>query len=144
VRRQIWSAHEKILLQKWCTAGCLHMSHNTVHLRAGMRCLSPRYKPSCLLLLFCPRLFQSNFIHCVHTATTPWYLYLLPWSTYALLSPLKYDVHLNKGKGKDIPVTGRGKWRWGRFSQSTSVSPAKLHSTNFFTTTITYHQGLVQ
>jgi hypothetical protein len=24
------------------------------------------------------------------------------------------------------------KWRWGRFSPSTSVSPANLHSTNFF------------
>jgi hypothetical protein len=29
------------------------------------------------------------------------------------------------------------KWRWGRFSPSTSVSPANLHSTNF--STITYH-----
>jgi hypothetical protein len=30
----------------------------------------------------------------------------------------------------------------GQFSQSTSVSPANLHSTNFYTTTITYHLGL--
>jgi hypothetical protein len=35
------------------------------------------------------------------------------------------------------------KWRWGRFSPSTSVSPAYLHSTNFSTITITYHLGLV-
>jgi hypothetical protein len=37
------------------------------------------------------------------------------------------------------------KWRWGQlFSQSTSVSPANLHSTNFSTITITYHPELVQ
>jgi hypothetical protein len=36
------------------------------------------------------------------------------------------------------------KWRWGRFSPSTSVSPASFHSTNFFTITITYHLRLVQ
>jgi hypothetical protein len=36
------------------------------------------------------------------------------------------------------------KWRWGKFSPSTSVSPVNLHSTNFFTVTITYHPGLVQ
>jgi hypothetical protein len=36
------------------------------------------------------------------------------------------------------------KWRWGRFSPSTSVSPANLHSTNFSTISITYHLGLVQ
>jgi hypothetical protein len=36
------------------------------------------------------------------------------------------------------------KWRWGRFSPRTSVSPAYLHSTNFSTVTITYHPGLVQ
>jgi hypothetical protein len=36
------------------------------------------------------------------------------------------------------------KWRWGRFSPSTSVSPANHHSTNFYTITITYHPGLVQ
>jgi hypothetical protein len=37
-------------------------------------------------------------------------------------------------------------WRWGRFSPSTSVSPANLHSTNFptITITITYHPELVQ
>jgi hypothetical protein len=29
-------------------------------------------------------------------------------------------------------------------SPSTSVSPANLHSTYFFTITITYHPGLVQ
>jgi hypothetical protein len=33
------------------------------------------------------------------------------------------------------------KWRWGRFSPSTSVSPANLHSTNFCTITITYQRG---
>jgi hypothetical protein len=32
----------------------------------------------------------------------------------------------------------------GRFSPSTSVFPANLHSTSFFTITITYHMGLVQ
>jgi hypothetical protein len=32
----------------------------------------------------------------------------------------------------------------GRFSPSTSVSPANLHSTNFSTITIIYHLGLVQ
>jgi hypothetical protein len=36
------------------------------------------------------------------------------------------------------------KWRWGRFSPSTSVSLANLYSTNFSTITITYHPGLVQ
>jgi hypothetical protein len=36
------------------------------------------------------------------------------------------------------------KWRWGRFSQSTSVSPANLYSTSFSTITITCHPGLVQ
>jgi hypothetical protein len=36
------------------------------------------------------------------------------------------------------------KWRWGRFSPSTSVSPANLHFTNFSTITIIYHLGLVQ
>jgi hypothetical protein len=36
------------------------------------------------------------------------------------------------------------KWRWGRFSPSTSVSLANLDSTNFSTITITYHPGLVQ
>jgi hypothetical protein len=36
------------------------------------------------------------------------------------------------------------KWRWGRFSPSTSVSPANLYSTNLSTITITYHPGLVQ
>jgi hypothetical protein len=36
------------------------------------------------------------------------------------------------------------KWRWGKFSSSTSVSLANLHSTNFSTITITYHLGLVQ
>jgi hypothetical protein len=39
---------------------------------------------------------------------------------------------------------GWTKWRWGRFSPSTSVSPANLHSTNFSTITIIYHLGLVQ
>jgi hypothetical protein len=33
------------------------------------------------------------------------------------------------------------KWRWGRFSPSTSVSPANLYSTNFSTITIIYHLG---
>jgi hypothetical protein len=36
------------------------------------------------------------------------------------------------------------KWRWDRFSPSTSVSPANLHSTNSSTIAITYHPGLVQ
>jgi hypothetical protein len=36
------------------------------------------------------------------------------------------------------------KWRWDRFSPSAPVSPAKLHSTNFSTITITYHPGLVK
>jgi hypothetical protein len=35
------------------------------------------------------------------------------------------------------------KWRWGRFSSSTSVSPANLHSTYCSTITLTYHLGLV-
>jgi hypothetical protein len=34
------------------------------------------------------------------------------------------------------------KWRWGRFSPSTSVSPANLHSTNCSTITLIYHLGL--
>jgi hypothetical protein len=36
------------------------------------------------------------------------------------------------------------KWRWGRFSPSTSVSPANLQSTNCSAITLTYHLGLVQ
>jgi hypothetical protein len=36
------------------------------------------------------------------------------------------------------------KWRWGRFSPSTSVSPANLYSIDLFTITITYYSGLVQ
>jgi hypothetical protein len=36
------------------------------------------------------------------------------------------------------------KWRWGRFSPSTSASPANLHSTNCSTITLIYHLGLVQ
>jgi hypothetical protein len=36
------------------------------------------------------------------------------------------------------------KWLWGRFSPSTSVSPANLYSTYFSTITITYHPGLVK
>jgi hypothetical protein len=36
------------------------------------------------------------------------------------------------------------KWRWGRISPSISVSPANLHSTNYYTITHTYHSGLVQ
>jgi hypothetical protein len=36
------------------------------------------------------------------------------------------------------------KWLWNRFSPSTSVSPANLHSTNFSIIIITYHPGLVQ
>jgi hypothetical protein len=35
------------------------------------------------------------------------------------------------------------KWHWGRFSPSTSVSPANSHSTDHFTR-INYHPGLVQ
>jgi hypothetical protein len=34
------------------------------------------------------------------------------------------------------------KWRWGRFSPSTSVSPANLHSTNCSTIILIYHLGL--
>jgi hypothetical protein len=34
------------------------------------------------------------------------------------------------------------KWRWGRFSPSTSASPANLHSTNCSTITLFYHLGL--
>jgi hypothetical protein len=36
------------------------------------------------------------------------------------------------------------KWRWGRFSPSTAVSPANLYSTTFSTITRTYLPGLVQ
>jgi hypothetical protein len=34
------------------------------------------------------------------------------------------------------------KWRWGRFSPGTSVSPANFHSTNSSTITLIYHLGL--
>jgi hypothetical protein len=34
------------------------------------------------------------------------------------------------------------KWRWGRFSPSTSVSPANLHSTYFSSVILIYHLGL--
>jgi hypothetical protein len=40
--------------------------------------------------------------------------------------------------------TKKIKWRWGRFSLSTLVSPANLYSINFSTITITCHLGLVQ
>jgi hypothetical protein len=36
------------------------------------------------------------------------------------------------------------KWRWDRFSPSTSVSPVNPYSTNFSAITNTYHPGLVQ
>jgi hypothetical protein len=36
------------------------------------------------------------------------------------------------------------KWRWGRFSPSTSVFLANFYSINFSIITITYHLGLVQ
>jgi hypothetical protein len=36
------------------------------------------------------------------------------------------------------------KWRWGRFSPSTSVCLATPYSTTFSTLTLTYHPGLVQ
>jgi hypothetical protein len=36
------------------------------------------------------------------------------------------------------------KWLWGRFSPSTSVSPANLHSTNCSTITTIYYLGLVR
>jgi hypothetical protein len=36
------------------------------------------------------------------------------------------------------------KWRRGRFSPTTSVSPANLHSTNISTITITDHLWLLQ
>jgi hypothetical protein len=36
------------------------------------------------------------------------------------------------------------KWHWGRFSPSTSVSPANSHSSDCSTLTIIYHLGLVQ
>jgi hypothetical protein len=58
-----------------------------------------------------------------------------------------------KGKENHCPGSNPGlvmwdlwwtKWRWCRFSQSLSVFPAKLHSTNFSTITITYHPRLVQ
>jgi hypothetical protein len=36
------------------------------------------------------------------------------------------------------------KWRCGRFSPSSSVSPANLHSTNCSTIILIYHLGFVQ
>jgi hypothetical protein len=36
------------------------------------------------------------------------------------------------------------KWPWGRFSPSTSVSPANSHSTECSIDIIIYHLGLVQ
>jgi hypothetical protein len=36
------------------------------------------------------------------------------------------------------------KWLCGRFSPSTSVSPANFHSTDCFTLIIIYHPGLEQ
>jgi hypothetical protein len=35
-------------------------------------------------------------------------------------------------------------WHWGKFSPSTSVSPANSHATDFSTFIIIYHLGLVQ
>jgi hypothetical protein len=39
-------------------------------------------------------------------------------------------------------ICGGQNWRWGRFSPSSSVSPANLHSTNCSTITLIYHLGL--
>jgi hypothetical protein len=36
------------------------------------------------------------------------------------------------------------KWRWGRFSSSTSVSPVSFHSINCSTITTVYHLGLAE
>jgi hypothetical protein len=41
-------------------------------------------------------------------------------------------------------ICGGTKWHWGRFSPSTSVSPANLHSTSCSTVIIIYYLGLVQ
>jgi hypothetical protein len=43
-----------------------------------------------------------------------------------------------------VILRGWTKGRWGRFSPSTSVSPANLYSTNCSTITLIYHLGLVQ
>jgi hypothetical protein len=52
---------------------------------------------------------------------------------------LIYRLHL---QGFRVSLAGWTKWRWGRFSPSTSVSPANLHSTNCSTITLIYHLGL--
>jgi hypothetical protein len=49
-----------------------------------------------------------------------------------------------KNESKHVGFVWWTKWRWGRFSPSTSVSPANLYSTNISTITITNHPGLVQ
>jgi hypothetical protein len=44
---------------------------------------------------------------------------------------------------KSCWICGGTKWRWGRFSPRTSVSPANLYSTKFFTLTITAGAGTI-
>jgi hypothetical protein len=59
---------------------------------------------------------------------------VLPWS---LVKEVPGELHGGS-------LEGWTKWHWGRFSPSTSVSPANFHSTNCSTITLIYHLGLAQ
>jgi hypothetical protein len=41
------------------------------------------------------------------------------------------EILVGKSEGKRPHGRSRYRWHWGRFSPSTSVSPANFHSTNF-------------
>jgi hypothetical protein len=65
--------------------------------------------------------------------------------TQAVSSLLPTAAARVRAQVKSCGICGGQSGVWGRFSPSTSVSPANHHSTNFFSTiTITYHPGLVQ
>jgi hypothetical protein len=68
------------------------------------------------------------------------------WHVRPCCNSSGYSLASQRGGPSSSPVLDMWelwwrKWNWGRFSPSTSVSPAKLHSTNCSTITIIYHQG---
>jgi hypothetical protein len=79
-----------------------------------------------------------------YTAIRPSRKHIIYHYVYAAVSISFRPLASHRGGPGSIP--GLVKWDlwWGRFSPSTSVSPANLHSTNCSTITLTYHLGLVQ
>jgi hypothetical protein len=59
-------------------------------------------------------------------------------------SPAFHPGGLGSSPGQVIWDLWWTKWYWGRFSPSTSVSPANPHSSDYSTFIIIYHLGLVQ